>query len=236
MSEKKKIIITIARQYGSGGADTGKKLAEDLGISFYDKNILRMNSDESGIKESYFHLADEKAGNRLLYKIINTLTPEKGAPSFGSDLISADNLFRFQSEVIRKLAAEATVEVKVTNSWYDPVAEGEAANALMARGCVIIGRCADYVLDGTEGLIRVFLYADIKVREERVRERNLYADKDVLKNIHRIDRERRDYNRYYAGRDWEKPENYDLLINTTQIGVDGAVQLIKDYLKMRGLL
>lgn len=91
MSEKKKIIITIARQYGSGGADTGKKLAEDLGISFYDKNILRMNSDESGIKESYFHLADEKAGNRLLYKIINTLTPEKGAPSFGSDLISADN-------------------------------------------------------------------------------------------------------------------------------------------------
>ena len=162
MSEKKKIIITIARQYGSGGADTGKKLAEDLGISFYDKNILRMNSDESGIKESYFHLADEKAGNRLLYKIINTLTPEKGAPSFGSDLISADNLFRFQSEVIRKLAAE--------------------------ESCVIIGRCADYVLDGTEGLIRVFLYADIKVREERVRERNLYADKDVLKNIHRIDR------------------------------------------------
>ena len=229
MSEKKKIIITIARQYGSGGADTGKKLAEDLGISFYDKNILRMNSDESGIKESYFHLADEKAGNRLLYKIINTLTPEKGAPSFGSDLISADNLFRFQSEVIRKLAAE--------------------------ESCVIIGRCADYVLDGTEGLIRVFLYADIKVREERVRERNLYADKDVFKNIHRIDRERRDYNRYYAGRDWEKPEtpvdrayyaqgdtvklkaeNYDLLINTTQIGVDGAVQLIKDYLKMRGLL
>ena len=194
MSEKKKIIITIARQYGSGGADTGKKLAEDLGISFYDKNILRMNSDESGIKESYFHLADEKAGNRLLYKIINTLTPEKGAPSFGSDLISADNLFRFQSEVIRTLAAE--------------------------ESCVIIGRCADYVLDGTEGLIRVFLY----------------ADKDVLKNIHRIDRERRDYNRYYAGRDWEKPENYDLLINTTQIGVDGAVQLIKDYLKMRGLL
>ena len=134
MSEKKKIIITIARQYGSGGADTGKKLAEDLGISFYDKNILRMNSDESGIKESYFHLADEKAGNRLLYKIINTLTPEKGAPSFGSDLISADNLFRFQSEVIRKLAAE--------------------------ESCVIIG-CADYVLDGTEGLIRVFLYARI---------------------------------------------------------------------------
>ena len=131
MSEKKKIIITIARQYGSGGADTGKKLAEDLGISFYDKNILRMNSDESGIKESYFHLADEKAGNRLLYKIINTLTPEKGAPSFGSDLISADNLFRFQSEVIRKLAAEEFPQydvnlrsaVSIARRLQDPLAE-----------------------------------------------------------------------------------------------------------------
>ena len=103
---EKRVVITIGRQYGSGGAETGKKLAEELGIGFYDKNILRMNSDESGIKESYFHLADEKAGNKLLYKIIASLTPEKGAPSFGSDLISADNLFRFQSEVIRKLAAE----------------------------------------------------------------------------------------------------------------------------------
>lgn len=208
--EGKKLIVTIGRQYGSGGSEVGKKLAEALGVHCYDKDILRMNCTESGIKESYFHLADERAGNKLLYKIIDNLVPDRGAPSFGSDLVSADNLFRFQSEVIRKLAAE--------------------------ESCVIIGRCADYVLDGTEGLIRVFLYADIKVREERVRERNLYADKDVLKNIHRIDRERRDYNRYYAGRDWEKPENYDLLINTTQIGVDGAVQLIKDYLKMRGLL
>ena len=174
MSEKKKIIITIARQYGSGGADTGKKLAEDLGISFYDKNILRMNSDESGIKESYFHLADEKAGNRLLYKIINTLTPEKGAPSFGSDLISADNLFRFQSEVIRKLAAE--------------------------ENCIIMGRCADYVLESMEGLVRIFIYADMDFREKRTIEKEYYAAKDAKKNIKRIDRERRDYFRYYTGK------------------------------------
>lgn len=76
----KKVVITIGRQYGSGGADTGRRLAEELGFGFYDKNILRMNSDESGIKESYFHLADEKAGNKLLYKIISSLTPEKALP------------------------------------------------------------------------------------------------------------------------------------------------------------
>ena len=102
----KKLVITIGRQYGSGGNEIGRKLAGELGIDFYDKNILRMNSDESGIKESYFHLADEKAGNRLLYRIISSMTPEMRGPSFGSDLISADNLFRFQSEVIRKLAEE----------------------------------------------------------------------------------------------------------------------------------
>ena len=208
MSEKKKIIITIARQYGSGGADTGKKLAEDLGISFYDKNILRMNSDESGIKESYFHLADEKAGNRLLYKIINTLTPEKGAPSFGSDLISADNLFRFQSEVIRKLAAE--------------------------EDCMFIGRCADYVLEGTEGLVRMFLYGDMDYRVRRITEKEYFDQKDVKKNIKRIDRERRDYYRYYTGQDWQDMENYDVMLNTAVLGTEGTVRAVKAYLKIRG--
>ncbi len=204
----KKVVITIGRQYGSGGAETGKKLAEELGINFYDKNILRMNSDESGIKESYFHLADEKAGNRLLYKIISSLTPEKGAPSFGSDLISADNLFRFQSEVIRKLAAE--------------------------ESCVIIGRCADYVLNGLDGLVRVHLFADYDVREARIREKDLYDEREIRKNIKRIDRERRDYYRYYTGRDWDDLDNYDLIINTSKIGVDGAVEMIKHYLAVLG--
>ena len=206
--EGKKVVITIGRQYGSGGAETGKRLAQELGIGFYDKNILRMNSDESGIKESYFHLADEKAGNRLLYRIISSLTPEMGTPSFGSDLISADNLFRFQSEVIRKLAAE--------------------------ESCVIIGRCADYVLSGMEGLVRVHLFADMKVREARIHEKELYAEKEIVKNIKRIDRERRDYYRYYTGRDWEDFENYDLIINTSKIGVDGAVKIIKNYLSVIG--
>ena len=79
--EEKKLIITIGRQYGSGGSEIGAKLAEALGLNFYDKNILRMNSNESGIKESYFHLADEKAGNKLLYRIISSMTPEKSPAS-----------------------------------------------------------------------------------------------------------------------------------------------------------
>ena len=81
--EEKRLVITIGRQYGSGGREIGARLAQDLGFGFYDKNILRLNSDESGIKESYFYLADERPGNKLLYKIITGLVPEDKMPSGG---------------------------------------------------------------------------------------------------------------------------------------------------------
>ncbi len=101
MAENKKFVITVGRQYGSGGAEMAKRLGERLGLHVYDKEILKMTSEESGIRESYFHLADEKAGNKLLYRIIHSLIPENGTPSLGSDLISSDNLFRFQSSVMK---------------------------------------------------------------------------------------------------------------------------------------
>lgn len=203
----KHVVITIGRQYGSGGAEIGKQLAEKLGISFYDKNILRINADESGIKESYFHLADEKAGSRLLYRIVQGLRPEKASPSFGSDLTSADNLFRFQSEVIKKLAE--------------------------AESCVIIGRCADYILEGTDDLVRIHLNADLESRKERIKERTP-EETDVLRAIRKVDRERNDYYRYYTGRDWANSENYDLVINTTKPGISGTVSIILAYLRSLG--
>ena len=206
MGEKKQ-IITIGRQYGRGGREVGETLARELGIHFYDKNILRMNSDESGIKESYFYLADEKAGNKLLYRIINSLKPELREPSFGSDVVSADNLFRFQSEVIRKLAAE--------------------------ESCVIIGRCAEYLLKGTEGLLRVYVYADMDYRIRRITRLGYYEPDEVAKNIRRMDKERREYHRYYTGLDWEDLNNYDLLVNTGTLGIDGAVRVIRDCLAGR---
>ena len=206
----RKNIIVIGRQYGSGGAEMAKRLGERLGLHVYDKEILKMTSEESGIRESYFHLADEKAGNKLLYRIIHSLIPENGTPSLGSDLISSDNLFRFQSSVIRKLAQE--------------------------ESCIIIGRCADYVLDGTENLVRLFVYAEIEERINKVREKGYFPEEDILKNIKRIDRERRDYYRYYTGKSWENLENYDLMINTTKLSYDDMVECVVDYLKMRGIL
>ncbi len=185
MAENKKFVITVGRQYGSGGAEMAKRLGERLGLHVYDKEILKMTSEESGIRESYFHLADEKAGNKLLYRIIHSLIPENGTPSLG---------------------------------------------------CIIIGRCADYVLDGTENLVRLFVYAEIEERINKVREKGYFPEEDILKNIKRIDRERRDYYRYYTGKSWENLENYDLMINTTKLSYDDMVECVVDYLKMRGIL
>lgn len=207
---EKKIIITIGRQYGSGGAEVGKKLGQKLGIEVYDKEILKMTSEESGIRESYFHLADERAGKKLLYKIIQSMVPENTNPSLGNDLVSADNLFRFQSSVIRKLAQE--------------------------QSCVFIGRCAEHVLAGTENLVRIFIYADMDARFERIKAKGYYEEEDIIKNIKRMDKERREYHNYFTGKDWEALENYDLILNSSQIGTDGCVECIVDYLKVRGLL
>lgn len=210
ISMEKKVIITIGRQYGSGGAEVGKKLGKKLGLDVYDKEILRMTSNESGIRESYFHLADERAGKKLLYKIVQSMVPENTNPSLGNDLVSADNLFRFQSSVIRKLAQE--------------------------QSCIFIGRCAEHVLAGADNLVRVFISADMSARVERIREKGYYAEEDIVKNIKRMDKERREYHRYFTGKDWESLDNYDLILNSAKIGTDGCVECIEDYLKVRGLL
>ena len=102
--------------------------------------------------------------------------------------------------------------------------------------CVFVGRCADYVLDGTENLVRLFVYAEIEERINKVREKGYFPEEDILKNIKRIDRERRDYYRYYTGKSWENLENYDLMINTTKLSYDDMVECVVDYLKMRGIL
>ena len=211
MKEGKKLIVTIGRQYGSGGSEIGASLAKELGIHFYDKNILRMNSDQSGIKESYYYLADEKAGNKLLYKIVKSLTPEKGSPSFGSDLVSADNLFRFQSSVIRELARE--------------------------ESCIIVGRAAGYVLDQEEELerlIRIFVCADKVRRVQRVMEVDAIDEERAKRRIKKMEKSRREYYKYFTGSEWHNMKNYDLTINTTNLDLDQTAELVKDYIRLKG--
>ena len=196
----KHYVITIERQYGSGGRITGMRLAEELGIHYYDEEILKMTSETSAIGEQYFRLADEKAGNNLLYRTVTNMKPELSAPvKDGHKLTSPENLFRFQSEVIRKLAE--------------------------SENCIIIGRCGNYVLqDQLDDVIRIFVYVD-KVDEE-----------EALRRMRKIDKERTEYHKYFTGRNWMDMENYDLPINASRIDYDEMIILIKDYLKLRGMI
>ena len=205
----KPYVITIARQYGSGGKTVGKMLADKLGIPFYNREIITMASEDSGVNAMLF--SDERLKGDFLTRLRahyhgNTPAPNDSSKSYLKD----EALFAYQVKIIRRLADQGP--------------------------CVMIGRCADYVLDGTENLVRLFVYAEIEERINKVREKGYFPEEDILKNIKRIDRERRDYYRYYTGKSWENLENYDLMINTTKLSYDEMVECVIDYLKMRGLI
>ena len=205
-------VITIERQYGSGGRLTGERLAKELGIHFYDEEILKMTSETSAIGEQYFRLADEKAGNKLLYRIVTSLKPDLSEPAkTGHRITSPGNLFRFQSSVIRQLAS--------------------------SESCIIVGRCGNYVLqDQLEDVIRIFVYAEMPTRIERVMEVDKVDEAEAIRRIRRIDKERTEYHRYFTGREWMDMENYDLPINASRISYDQMIELIKGYLRLRGYL
>ena len=208
---KKNAVITIGRLYGSGGRLMGKQLAKELGIPFYDEEILERASEASAVSEELFRLNDEKAGNNLFFRAVGGLSTSLEEPSLSDDITSPENLFRFQAKVIRQVAQEP---------------------------CIIMGRCADYVLQaaGRENLVRLFAYCDINTCIRRVEEVDGVDSREALRRVNRISKQRRDYYKYYTGKEWEDMANYDLLINMSDLEVDEAVDLAKKYLEIKGLL
>ena len=206
------LIITIEREYGSGGRIVGRRLAEEMGLHFYDDDIIKLASEKSAVGEQFFRLADEKAGNNLLYRILTDVKPDLSEPSPDDNLTSPENLFRFQASLIRKLAKE--------------------------ESCIFAGRCADYVLeqDKMENLVRIFVYAEMDTRIQRAMDVAKIDEKEAIRRIKRIDKERKEYYRYYTGKDWMDMNNYDLPINASKIDLEQMAVLIKDYLKLKGLL
>ena len=155
----KNLIITIEREYGSGGRIVGRKLAEELGLHFYDDEILKMASEKSAVGEEFFRLADEKAGNNLFHRLAGAKKADVfGKPSLKGDVTSPDNLFKFQAMVMRELAEQ--------------------------EPCVFVGRAAGYVLDQDEeieNLVRIFVYADRVRRVQRVMEVDCISEEKAKK-------------------------------------------------------
>lgn len=201
-----KFVITIARGYGSGGKTIGKMLSDKLGIKFYDKELIRMASDASGINEALFGQNDEKTKNGLFNKP-GVYRGEVIAPG-KSGFISEENLFNYQAMVIKQIAAESP--------------------------CVIVGRCADYILRDDSSVIRVFIYAD---EENCIRNtadvKGITDRKEALKIINATDKERAAYYKAHTGREWIDARNYDLCLNSGDLGFDKCVDIIVDFIKIK---
>ena len=197
----KKTVITIARSYGSGGRTLGKLLAEELGINCYDREILRMASDDSGINEALFGQTDEKLKKSPLFRIARK-NPYKGGviPPESADFVSDDNLFNYQAKVIRELAEE--------------------------ESCIIIGRCADYVLKDDPNVLRLFFFAPKEDCIVRVMEHDGITGRDAENKIEKIDKHRADYYKYYTGKDWYDARNYDFCLDTTSMGYEKLVEVV----------
>lgn len=206
----KKFTITLGRECGAGATHIAEQLSKDLNIPHYNKEIFRMVSDRSGVLEEFFHVNNERPGNNLLYKVIKDLKPKDQKPSLGRDIVSPDNLFRFQSELIRELAENET--------------------------CIIIGRCADYVLRDYDHTVHVFVCGDFESKVRRMMntfslERNVAIDR-----IKDTDKQRSKYCSYYTGRTWGAAANYDLCLNTGDMTIGEAAEQIKFYLRQKGYI
>ena len=197
----KKIIITIARQYGSGGREIGEKVAKKLGIPLYDKQLITDAASRGSLDENVTKLADESAANSLLYTLAMGSNVLGTTMHFGYKMPLNDKLFILQSEVIKEYAKDTS--------------------------CVIIGRCADYVLRNEEKLLRIFVYGDLDHREKRVAERHpeLKASQ-IIDVINKTDKRRSSYYNFYTGNKWGKYDNYDIAINSSTLGIDGAADMI----------
>jgi cytidylate kinase len=209
----KKFVITIAREYGSGGKSIGKLLAKELGVSFYSREILRLASEKSGINESLFANADEKLKSSLLFRTARGAYKGELIPPDSDDYVSNINLFNFQAKVIRELAE--------------------------TESCVIVGRCADYILKDVDNVLRIYVHAPFDYCVARAQEVHpALSEDEVKKLIRKTDKRRADYYQYFTGRNWKDADNYDLCINSSQFGWNSnsgwekCVALVKAYLEI----
>ena len=201
------IVITIARQYGSGGRTVGEMLADRLGIHYYDKELMKLASDESGINEALFVNADEKIKSTKLFRIAKSAYNGELIPPESDDFTSTDNLFNYQAKIIRKLAEE--------------------------ESCVIIGRCADYVLKEYNNVLSVFVHAPMEFCIEQAAKKHSMSPRELERFILKTDKHRAEYYQYHTGREWPDARSYDLCLNSSKLGFDRCVEEIIAYMDVR---
>ncbi|MBQ2700546.1 MAG: cytidylate kinase-like family protein [Clostridia bacterium] len=198
-------VITIGRQYGSGGRYVGKLLAEKLNIPYYDKEILSLAAKQSGICEEMFETHDEKPTKSFLYSLVTGIQMRGDPGSLYMDMPLNHKIFLAQFDTIKRIASQGP--------------------------CVIVGRCADYVLREHPNKVNVFVHGDMQSRIQRaVTYYGLNPD-TAEDAILKADKQRASYYNYFASGKWGHVENYNLCVDTGSVGVDGAVDIIADFVE-----
>lgn len=201
------LVITIGRQFGSGGRQIGKLLSEKLDIPYYDKEILAETAKDSGICEEILEHHDEKPTKSLLFSLVTGVQMHGNLGSSYMDMPLNHKIFLAQFDAIRRLASEG--------------------------GCIIVGRCADYVLRDKPNTVKLFVKADMRQRMERA---VAVHGVDIAKAedyVRKMDKQRASYYNYYATSTWGDVNNYDLCLDTGKLGIEGSVELIMDYVALR---
>jgi cytidylate kinase len=202
----KEYIITIGRQLGSGGRIIGEKVAAQLGIPFYDKELIQIAAQESGLGKEYFEQADEKKSYSIfggLFGLRGTIAEEP----FSTYYLNNETLFKIQSDVIRKLAEKGS--------------------------SLFVGRCADYVLSGYPRCLNVFIFADMKDRIKRVADLQKITAEKAVDYIEKNDKKRAGYYNYFSNKVWGVAESYHLCINSSVLGIDETIDLIRLFASKR---
>lgn len=204
----KKFVVTIARGFGSGGKYIGEKLGERLGIPCYEREILTMASEKSGISMEIFAQSDEKLKRSFLIKELTSIPSSKVLSPQDKAFTSDNNLFALQTEIIQTLAD--------------------------TQSCIIIGKCADYVLGNNNNVLSVYVDAPRRACLDSIMSKMSVTEKEANKLIEKTDKYRADYYKYYTGgRDWLNPTNYHLFLNSDKLGRDACVDILESVVKYK---
>ncbi len=203
-----KTIITIGRECGSGGHEIGKRLSEALNIPFYDKEILARAAKDSGICEAFFHENDEKPTHSFLYSLVMDTYSFNGSTLAGYGGLPLNHrLFLAQFDAIKKIASEGP--------------------------CVLVGRCADYVLENHSDVLNVFVTGDPEDRIKRIADKYEVSYTEAKNLVTKTDKERSNYYNFFSNKSWGKADQYDICINSSIYGIEGSVEAIKALIALK---
>ena len=198
---KNPLIITIGREYGSGGREIGKALAEKLGISFYDKQIISLAAEKSGLSPEFITNNEQRVRSGFMQNLAASAAYQSGF--FSSQYLPlSETIFISQAQVVRDIAAR--------------------------ERAVIVGRCADYILSGRKNTVNIFIHAPIEDRVRRIVALYQLSEAEAMKAIATSDKERGNHYFRYTDRKWGKAQNYDLSVNSSLLGIEGTVEMLAD--------